>query len=195
MCSLFSITPPSSNNRVKWEKSIVGLLLELGRDYVAPGTEGVVLTGSGKEQVARQMRWGFHRPWTKRPLHNARDDKLDGATWSESFRQRRCLIPMVSFFEWSGVKGRKIKHEISVSQSGFFYAAGMWEETAAGSCFTMITTSPSEQMKAIHDRMPAIIAPEHFEDYLFSRRTPEDLIQPYASGLVISPPPELTLGF
>lgn len=55
----------------------------------------------------REMTWGFRRkvPAVKsktrwQTIVNSREDKLGGRTWSGAFRERRCLIPAYSFFEW-----------------------------------------------------------------------------------------------
>ena len=63
-----------------------------------------VLTADGE---LRTMRWGFSRHGAG-AINNARADKLLGAMWGESFRKRRCLIPVAAFYEWSGPPGHKL---------------------------------------------------------------------------------------
>src|SRR5688572_1563924 len=63
-------------------------------EEIYPGYPGLVLTST----EIRQMVWGFPlslkgakgQPLKPRPVNNARTDKLSGAFWADSFRQRRC---------------------------------------------------------------------------------------------------------
>ena len=62
----------------------------------------------------REMRWGlipwFHKKTVKewKPLTtNARSETIDTtASFKSAFARRRCLIPVSSFYEWTGEKGR-----------------------------------------------------------------------------------------
>jgi putative SOS response-associated peptidase YedK len=52
------------------------------------------------------MRWGFTLP--RRLLFNVRSEGIATANfWKESFRQRRCIVPADSFFEWRTVSAAK----------------------------------------------------------------------------------------
>ena len=182
VCSLYEVGPVSKLARFPWEEVLQELVEPRSRSYIAPGTEGVVII----DQQPKASTWGFQRPWSKRPIHNARDDKLTGPTWREPFQQRRCLIPMRLFNEWSGPKGRKIKHRIVVDPDHWFYAAGIWEETPDGHFYTMLTTSPSEQMAAIHNRMPVLLRAESMDTYLESPDGALSLLVPFSDRLQIS---------
>lgn len=65
--------------------------------------------------------------------------------------------------------------------------AGLWEiwkdaEEREIRTFTIVTTTPNALMAPIHDRMPAIIAPEFRADWLNTGHPPEEvqrLIHPY----------------
>jgi putative SOS response-associated peptidase YedK len=67
----------------------------------------------------------------------------------------------------------KVKQPYFIQPSdpeGIFHFAGLWDlwETADGaieSC-TIITTEPNALMAGIHNRMPVILAPESFDEWL-----------------------------
>ena len=44
--------------------------------------------------------------------------------------------------------------------------AGLWETWRDLETFTIVTTAANERMRAIHDRMPLILSPEQFEEWL-----------------------------
>jgi len=76
------------------------------------------------------------------------------------------------FFFWQPVAGRKQPYYIHPTAPGDIFAfAGLlaaWTppdgETVVSTC--IITTGPNQVMAPIHDRMPAILAPEQFDDWL-----------------------------
>lgn len=116
------------------------------------------------------MRWGFSRPWSK-AIVNSRDDKLDGSVWKDAWQNRRCLLPMTSYYEWSGPTGNKTTHHFTPASGDLFWAAGIWEEsTEHGLCYSMITCGPNALVERVHDRMPALLLPEQKEAFLHRER-------------------------
>jgi putative SOS response-associated peptidase YedK len=118
----------------------------------------------------RLARWGFSTPARasrQLSLFNARDDKLEHSPlWRPAFQTRRCLIPVSAFFEWSGTKGAKVKHRVGLSSGRGFGMAGIWQTTADGLEFTVVTTTPNEVVAGVHDRMPVIVKPRDYVDWL-----------------------------
>jgi putative SOS response-associated peptidase YedK len=145
----------------------------------------IILLGNDQLEL-RLARWGFSTPAgasRKLSLFNARDDKLEQSSiWREGFYSRRCLVPATAFFEWSGVKGAKVKHRIGLSSGRGFGMAGIWQTTDDGLEFTVITTTPNEVVAELHDRMPVIVKPRDYAYWL--KREQDDsllryLIRPY----------------
>ncbi|MDP0491220.1 MAG: SOS response-associated peptidase [Verrucomicrobiota bacterium JB023] len=113
-----------------------------------------------------EMRWGFERAGLG-VINNSRSDKLDGRMWRDAFAERRCLIPMSGFYEWSGPKGKKQTHRLTSRSGKLLWVAGIWEESGElGHCFSMITTEANKWMEPIHHRMPAILEGEERGDFL-----------------------------
>jgi len=133
-------------------------------------------------RVLEPMRWGLVPRWAKDPgigdrLINARVESL---TTKPAFRRavarRRCLVPADGFYEWQPVPGRRRK------QPWYFRArdgrplafAGLWEAWRPEGCsegpwlvtYVIITTDANRLMAPIHDRMPAILTPEHWASWL-----------------------------
>jgi putative SOS response-associated peptidase YedK len=159
MCTAYQFGPVASKNR--FTAKLVGLETHLR--LLRPTNQAPVLLDA--DEVIH-MRWGFARPWSK-AIVNSRDDKLATRTWSTAFEQRRCLIPMVAYYEWSGDTGKKTTHRFTPSESDHFWAAGIWEESKEhGPCFSMITCSPNALVEPVHDRMPALLHPDQLDAYL-----------------------------
>lgn len=87
---------------------------------IRPTVPGLVML-DGEPVV---MRWGFHRPFNK-SINNTRSDKLDGSMWRTAFSERRCLIPVSGFYEWSGAKGHKRTHLFTPTDGGLLKTADL----------------------------------------------------------------------
>src|SRR3712207_3297613 len=91
-----------------------------------------------KESGARRldiMRWGIPLPPTGKPVTNVRN--LASPFWRSMLKtqERRCLVPVTDFCEWSGEKGSKREHWFSLPSQPIFSFAGIWRPTPEGNCF------------------------------------------------------------
>ncbi|EEA94205.1 SOS response-associated peptidase [Pseudovibrio sp. JE062] len=148
-------------------------------------------------------RWGLVPSWVKDPasftlLLNARAETLEEKpSFRAAVRHRRCLIPANGFYEWQRKGAAKQPYWIAPADGRLLAFAGLWEtyshpdggdiDTAA-----VITVEANNTVKPIHHRMPAIIAPEHFNDWLSNgtvmSRDAVKLLQPVDEGLLIATP-------
>lgn len=127
-----------------------------------PGYPGLVVA----DGRARAMAWGFPVVLTgkqgqklkPKPVTNARDDKLDGYFWSDSFAARRSLIPVSQWAEPEGAAGRMTRTWYGLPDEDLFAVAGLWRESAEwGAVYAMVMVDASPQMRDVHDRMPVIL--------------------------------------
>ncbi|MBD3615367.1 MAG: SOS response-associated peptidase [Gracilimonas sp.] len=129
------------------------------------------------KRILEPMHWGF-MGWKpkdgKKPFLpiNTRDDSLTKKPmWSKAFIQRRCIVPVNGFYEWTGKKGNKTPHYIFPTEGKLMGFAGIYsnlapDDKAAELSYSIITTSPNKVMEDIHDRMPVILHPTEFNDWL-----------------------------
>jgi len=112
------------------------------------------------------MRWGFQRKGLG-VVNNTRSDNLDSPMWKDAIEKRRCLIPVISYYEWSGPKGNKQTHLFRSPDHDWLWMAGVWEESAEfGPCFSMLTTEANSLVSPIHHRMPAILTEDEQRSFL-----------------------------
>lgn len=124
---------------------------------------------------AVNLFWGLVPSWAKDSknsshLINARMETIrEKPSFRAAFKHRRCLIPADGFYEWSLSNGKQVFH-IHREDRKLFAFAGLWEQwqheaEALYSC-TIITTAANELMQPIHERMPVMISPDHYHDWL-----------------------------
>lgn len=136
-----------------------------------PGSPGVVAEGGR----LRAMNWGLPVVLTgkqgqklkPKPVTNARDDKLLTPFWRDSFARRRCLIPVTQWAEPQGPAGRMTRSWYTLPDTEVMVVAGLWRPTAEwGDCYAMVMVDSSPAMAEVHDRMPVILAPDNWEQWI-----------------------------
>ena len=153
----------------------------------------VILNEAGPRRI-ELLQWGLTPFWAKDPgignrLINARSETLgEKPAFRAAFKKRRCLVLADGFYEWrTNTQGPKTPMHFSLSEGQPFAFAGLWEQWNApdGSLlrsFALITGQPNALVAPIHDRMPAILLPEHESLWLDNDAEPalwQDLLRPY----------------
>jgi putative SOS response-associated peptidase YedK len=85
---------------------------------------------------------------------------------TEAVRARRAIVPASHFFEWAGSGPDKVPYVFRLKDGGLFGFAGLWFEGGGEAKFVIVTTSPNELTRPVHDRMPAMLLPEHEDLWL-----------------------------
>ena len=145
------------------------------------------------------MHWGF-MGWQPKPGDkpflpiNTRDDSVaEKPMWRKAFFENRCIIPASGFYEWAGKKGNKTPHYIFPLKEKFMGFAGIYSELAPENArsqksYSIITTSPNNVMEGIHDRMPVILHPSEFDNWLNPDNQDSDylleFLQPYPDDAI-----------
>jgi len=152
--------------------------------------------GSPVPREIATMRWGLIPRWAReigsgQPLINARSETVaEKPSFRDSYRERRCLVVADGFYEWQAAGKHKQPYWIGLPGGQPFGFAGLWDRWKAEdghtieSC-TILTTDANESLRALHDRMPVIVAPEQFDLWMDPDTIPwelEPLLSPYPGG-------------
>lgn len=125
-------------------------------------------------RVAEAMRWGLVPGWAKDEavaahLINARVETLaEKPSFRAALRHRRCVVPVNGFYEWAAWPEGKQPFYVHAANDAPLGLAGLWERwtrPADGETletFTIVTTTASEAVRPLHDRMPLILPPEEY---------------------------------
>lgn len=159
----------------------------------------------------KTVRWGLVPSWAKdraigSRMINARVETLASKpAYRKAFAKRRCLLPADGYFEWyptqqTGASGKPLKQPFFVRprDGGVLAMAGLYEiwrdqavadESSDGAFLwtaTVITTSAEDAVGHIHDRMPMVVEPERYAEWLDPNLSAPDqlaaLLVPAAPG-------------
>lgn len=122
------------------------------------------------------FNWGLIPFWVKdwaaaaklrnQTLNARSEDVFEKASFRDSIKSRRCIIPVTGFYEWKHVGKDKVPFYIHPKEHTFFYLAGIyskWSDTATRdvhSTYAILTGEANELMADIHNsakRMPLMI--------------------------------------
>ena len=129
---------------------------------IAPTNEAPVLIASGDKVVAEFQRWGIPG-WRGGMMINARAETVCvKPMFRRSMAAQRCVIPASGYYEWDAGK-----HKYFFQLPGKpIYLAGIYDNIEGINCFVILTTSPNETVKDIHDRMPLILNHDQVRPWL-----------------------------
>lgn len=138
----------------------------------------------------RALRWGLVPSWAKDAksaarLINARMETVaEKPSFRRAFARRRCLLPADGYYEWyvteqMNAKGKPLKQPyfIRPADGSTLAMAGLYEiwrdperaeddpDRFRWTC-TVITTDATDDLGRIHDRMPLMVAPTSWQDWL-----------------------------
>ena len=144
--------------------NMVPILTE-SRAETSSGASGPIPRVAAKPTV---MTWGFTGfRSSSHTIINARGETVtEKSMFSTSFEERRCIIPATGFYEWSGQKGSRIRHELRSEENGLIYMAGLWRPEQDSQRFVIITRASVGEIESIHDRMPILVPRADVDGYL-----------------------------
>jgi putative SOS response-associated peptidase YedK len=115
--------------------------------------------------------------WAKDPkigykMINARSETVASKpAFREALKSRRCLIPADGFYEWRRSEKAKQPFHFGMNDDSLFAFAGLWERWKDPSgnpleTCSILTTTPNSLLADVHDRMPVIVEPDHYDPWL-----------------------------
>lgn len=179
MCGRFTLRAPASV--IAEQFALFETAPFTARFNIAP-TQPVaaVRLAAGHSEAGRELvslRWGLIPSWAQDPaignrMINARSETVhEKPAYRTALKRRRCLIVADGFFEWQRTGRQKQPYFIHLRDDRPFAFAGLWESwesadhSTVDSC-TLLTTEPNELVEPIHNRMPVILSPGDYQDWL-----------------------------
>ncbi|HEU5367235.1 MAG TPA: SOS response-associated peptidase [Ktedonobacterales bacterium] len=138
---------------------------------IAPTTQvPVVVEATPGERRVELVTWGItpHRQGSKAFLaFNARAESLIARpTFRPLVARSRCLVPASGWYEWQAMAGQKTKQPWYITDpegDDLLGLAGLldrWTDaqgTPHAACAIVTTAAATDDLRALHDRMPAVL--------------------------------------
>jgi putative SOS response-associated peptidase YedK len=149
-----------------------------GRYNIAPTDEALVVVQRDDRRAITGYRWGLIPHWSADAsiasrTFNARAESIASMpAFRESFRRKRCLVPVDGFYEWRRQAGVRQPYRIFRADGRPLVLAGLWDgwkDAATGQVrrtFTIVTTTPNSVVAGLHDRMPVVLPDDAWARWL-----------------------------
>jgi len=201
MCGRFTLRAPKE--RIKREFQLQEEPLVEARFNIAPTQNIIAVRQSADGREAAEFKWGLIPSWAKDAsmgarLINARSETVtEKPSFREAFKRRRCIIPADGIYEWQRAGGRKQPFFFHMRDDRVFGFAGLWdkwreEEGEVIESCTILTTEANDVFRPVHDRMPVILPPETYDEWLSDDprgvEALKELLRPYPSSEIVAYP-------
>lgn len=159
----------------------------------------VRLNDEGRRELV-MARWDLVPRFWNKPLAEKKfstfNARIETAAASNAFRaswrDRRCLVPTIGFYEWGGAKGSKAPNFISragfdpdADRTGFCFA-GLWDRAIIDDepldSFTIMTTTPSAWFKTFHHRQAIVLDEADWDGWLACETLSDAVLAPWGAN-------------
>ncbi|MEV0645284.1 SOS response-associated peptidase [Phytomonospora sp. NPDC050363] len=147
----------------------------------------VRVSKSLESRAVSPARWGLVPRWAKDPgigsrMFNARSETVTTSNaYKNAFKRRRCLVPADGWYEWQKLPdGTKQPFYMTYDDGEPLVFAGLWETWGEDPLMSMtvLTTDAHGGLEDIHDRMPLVLTPDRWADWLGESDDVESLLLP-----------------
>ena len=153
------------------------------RYNIAPTQRVLVVRQPDLEQDAEmiELRWGLIPHWAKdiaigsRMINARSETAATKPSFRNAYKRARCLIAADGWYEWRKLATSKQPYNIRRKDRCPFYFAGLWSSWRGSdregkrvhieSC-AILTADASESLKHIHPRMPVVLGPGLYEQWI-----------------------------
>jgi putative SOS response-associated peptidase YedK len=154
--------------------------------------------GDAGARALAMLYWGLVPGWARDKaigarMINARAETLaEKPSFRSAYQRRRCMVLADGYYEWQRTAGGKQPYYLRLASGEPFAMAALWErwrDPAGGepleSC-AIVTTVPAAAVAHVHDRMPVILPPGAYDEWLDPKVTDaarlERLLVPFTAA-------------
>src|SRR4051794_11681368 len=175
MCGRFTLRQSPAAIRDQFDLDAVPAIEP--RYNISPTQSILAVRQTDEKKEAAFLRGGLvpsgasELPIGNRLLNARAETAAEKPSFRSAFKHRRCLIVVDGFYEWQTVAGKKHPVHFRFHDGRLFAFAGLWEYWKAPDGLTVetctiLTTSSNALIRPLHDRMPVILPPVHYQAWL-----------------------------
>lgn len=201
MCTRYYIEPEAVFQEMFEQVKRSELMSRMRNHYARPfKTSGeimptdlvpVIAPSPRGEMKVYPMIFGYKMPRSDKPLLNARSETAgEKPTFADGWRKHRCIIPASYYFEWehlissSGEKKTGDKYMIQPAGSAETWLCGLYRIENGFPHFVILTKDPAEELRWLHDRMPAMLPKNLIEEWIHPESEPEKLAGQFLTEMI-----------
>lgn len=147
--------------------TLTRLNLAFARGTVTPGMNAAVIARNRRMETSPfVMHWGYTLTDGKLVFNARSETAHEKKMFSDGIKQRRCVVPAESWYEWEHRGDTAQKYEIAPSFSEGIWLAGIYRLEEKGPSFSILTRDSAPDIAFIHDRMPVVIPDDGVDEWL-----------------------------
>jgi putative SOS response-associated peptidase YedK len=155
MCAIYTYNADEAKLKLRDQILVFGAL---PHGEIRPTDLGPAILPEFQGLTCLELTWGWSVPWDKKPFINAKSETLTKLALYRPHLEQRCLLLADGFYEGGA--------RFSQSGGAVFCFAGLWRDESGVKKYTLLTTTPNESVAKHHDRMPFIVKPVDYGDWL-----------------------------
>ncbi len=150
------------------------------RYNLAPTDPAPLVHLAAGERVLSVGRWGLLPHWARDPREGARminarvETVATTRAYAEAYARRRALVPADGWYEWRRVGSTRQAYYLTPHDGSVLAFAGLWSRWGPARLltFTVLTTAAAGPLAAVHDRMPLVLPPSRWAEWLAGEPPP-----------------------
>lgn len=166
MCGRYTLFSDTENAEIKKIVEAVNrkYKVQIKTGDIFPSNLAPIIRGNAMKRELDVMQWGYHNPFRKGLIINARSETvMEKKMFREDFKIRRCLIPTAGFYEWD-----QEKNQYLFNSDAILYLGGIYKPFEEKNNYVILTKAPNPIVSEVHDRMPVIISPLMLDQWLIA---------------------------
>lgn len=160
---------------------------------ITPGSLIPVVYSEDDERKIYTFRWGLIPPDAEEEIEGNENfevpiEELGDDEWlTECVAHRRCLIPANGYYKWKFSEKKSTPFYIRLLSNQLTAIAGIysvWKSSTGRDVYscTMLTTKANVLVQPVDDRMPVLIHPNHYQQWLAKEKLSEEVFDEILNG-------------
>lgn len=160
---------------------------------ITPGSLIPVVYSEDDERKIYTFRWGLIPPDADEEIEGNENfevpiEELEDDEWlTECVVHRRCLIPANGYYKWKSSEKKSTPFYIRLLSNQLTAIAGIysvWKSSAGRDVYScaMLTTKANVLVQPVDDRMPVLIHPNHYQQWLAKEKLSEEAFDEILNG-------------
>lgn len=179
MCGRFTLADP---RQVAARFSRLALRATVEPSFNVAPTHDVLGVCNDRTVEIDVLEWGFisgqpGRSAAARTVNARAETVMEKPMFRDAFQSRRCIVFADGYYEWMSDEKRKRPFYFTIDGGAPFAFAALWTPNLTGGkrfC-CLLTTTPNDVQRTVHDRSPVILGSDDAIDLWLGKTAPGDL--------------------